>query len=148
MHSDTRQRRNYTPTRRAANSRFRQNFEITSELVFLWIVYNKYLEKPSCHTFLICINPTLQLHTWSSSLLVITSLPAFPTPDASLCKTPPITSLTRSVFGFRSRDVILGDFSHTLLVLRAMFGMRYSDSNQSSLYPSSNWGGYLHCSHG
>jgi len=31
----------------------------------------------------------------------------------------PIISLTRNVVDFRSRDIMLGDFSHTLLELRA-----------------------------
>jgi len=38
------------------------------------------------------------------------------------------------VIGVRSCDIILGNFSHMVLVLRAMFGM------------SSNRGLYLHCS--
>ena len=59
-------------------------------------------------------------------LLLVTSVPAVTTTCTSPFKTPlaePLQSLARSVVGFRSCDIILGDVSHTLVVLIAMFGI-------------------------
>jgi len=59
------------------------------------------------------------------SLLVATSVPAISIPHRSISKTrilsQPMKLLTMSVAGFRSRDIICSDFSHTPSVLRAIY---------------------------
>ena len=57
------------------------------------------------------------------SLRLITSVPAYSTPGTCLYTTCLLTSAnTKSMDGVRSYDIILGDFSHILLVLHAMLG--------------------------
>ena len=58
---------------------------------------------------------------------------------------------TRIVVGLRSYHKNFGDFSHSLLLLFAMFRMRIGHCigiAASRVQPSSNWRTYLHCSHG
>jgi len=77
------------------------------------------------------------------SLWLIASVPAYSTPGISRCKTPlnpahPMKSHTRSVVSLQPCDIILDDFSQTLLVLHAMVRMKvghllYWDIHQSCI---------------